>query len=259
MTQLQANIHPEAQIAPGVVIAPFATIEKDTIIGEGTWIGANAVINEGARIGKNCKIFPGAVISAIPQDMKFAGEVTTAEIGDHTTVREFVTISRGTADKYKTVVGKHCLIMAYAHIAHDCVVGDRAIIGNAVQMAGHCIIDEYAILSGMTAVHQFSKIGAHVMVSGGSLVKKDVPPYSTAGREPISFCGVNSIGLKRRGYSTERIEEIQEIYRIIYQSGLNISQALEKIETSIPENKERNQIIEFIRQSDRGIMKGMTE
>lgn len=257
MNQPLAYIHPEAKIAQNVVIEPFTTIHKNVEIGEGTWIGPNVTIMEGARIGKNCKIFPGASISTLPQDLKFEGEETLTIIGDNTVIRECVTISRGTKDKFKTVVGSNCLLMAYVHIAHDCVVGDHCILANAVQVAGHAIIDDYAIISGASAIHQFCKIGAHVMVSGGSLVRKDVPPYTKAGREPLSYCGINSVGLRRRGFSNEKINEIQDIYRVIYLKGFNNSQALNHLEVNFSPSKELDEIINFMRNSDRGIMKGI--
>jgi len=256
MNQPLAYIHPEAKIADNVVIEPFATIHKDVEINEGTWIGSNVTIMEGARIGKNCKIFPGSVISGAPQDLKFAGEKTTAEIGDNTIIRECVTISRGTVDKHKTIIGANCLIMAYVHIAHDCHIMDRVILANCVQLAGHVLVDDYAIIGGSTAVHQFVKIGAHVMVAGGSLVRKDVPPFVTAAREPLSYAGINSIGLRRRGFSNEKINEIQEIYRIIYLRGKNISKALDNIQMEMASSKERDEIVNFVRSSDRGVMKG---
>lgn len=256
MNQPLAYIHPEAKIAKNVVIEPFVTIEKNVEIGEGTWIGPNVSIMEGARIGKNCKIFSGAVISAIPQDLKFKGEDTTAEVGDNTVIREFVTISRGTEANNKTVVGSNVLLMAYVHIAHDCVIGNYCILVNTVQLAGHVEIDDYAIVGGACAVHQFSKIGAHVMVAGGSLVRKDVPPYTVAAREPLSYAGINSTGLRRRGFSNEKINEIQEIYRYIFQKGLNHSKAIGLLQLEMPATKERDEIINFIKRSDRGIMKG---
>jgi UDP-N-acetylglucosamine acyltransferase len=225
-------------------------------IGDGTWIGSNVTIFPGARIGKNVRIFPGAVISAIPQDLKFGGEVTTAEIGDHTTIRECATINRGTSDRMKTVIGKHCLIMAYVHVAHDCVVGDHCIIANSVQMAGHVNLGDFAIIGGSSAVHQFANIGRHVMISGGSLVRKDVPPFTKSGREPLTYAGINSIGLKRRGFTDERIAEIQEVYRYVYLKGLNNQDALTQIEANIPSSPERDEIITFIQNSERGIMKG---
>lgn len=257
MNQPLAYIHPEAKIARNVVIEPFTVISKNVVIEEGTWIGPNVSIMEGARIGKNVKIFPGAVISAIPQDLKFSGEDTTVEIGDNTTIRECVTINRGTVDKYKTVVGADCLIMAYVHIGHDCLVGNNVILGNTVQLAGHVLIDDYAIFGGACAVQQFSKIGQHAYIGGGSLVRKDVPPFTKAAREPLSYAGINSVGLRRRGYTNEQINEIQEIYRLIYLRGLNNSDALDKIELELPSTKERDEIVNFIRTSERGVMKGI--
>lgn len=256
MKQPLAYVHPEANVADNVVIEPFVSIDKDVIIGEGTRIGSSVTIMPGVRIGKNCRIFPGAVIGAIPQDLKFKGEYTTVEIGDNTTIREFVTINRGTAAKGKTVVGNNCLLMAYVHVAHDCVVGNNIILVNNTQLAGEVIVDDWAILGGMTAVHQFVHIGSHVMLSGGSLVRKDVPPYIKAGREPLSYVGINSIGLRRRNYSNEKIREIQEIYRYIYQKGLNISQAVEIIEAEMPASPERDEVLLFIKDSKRGIIRG---
>jgi UDP-N-acetylglucosamine acyltransferase len=256
MNQPLAYVHPQARIAKNAVIEPFVNIERNVEVGEGTWIGSNVTIMEGVRIGNNCKIFPGAVIGAIPQDLKYAGEDTTVEIGDNTTVREFVTINRGTKESWKTVIGKNCLLMAYVHIAHDCYLEDRVILGNAVNLAGHITIGEWATLSGLTAVHQFVKIGAHSFISGGSLVRKDVPPYTKAAREPLSYAGVNSIGLRRRGFTNEKIIEIQDIYRQIYIKGYNVSQAVRFIEANMPSSLERDEILSFIAQSTRGIMKG---
>lgn len=251
-----AYIHPGARLADDVVVEPFAVIHDDVEIGSGTWIGSNAVIASGARVGKNCKIHSGSVVSGVPQDLKFAGEVTTTEIGDNTVIREFVTISRGTSHSLKTCIGSGCLIMAYVHIAHDCVIGDRVILVNGVQLAGHVTVEDFAIVGGASAVHQFVRIGAHVMIAGGSLVRKDVPPYVTAAREPLSYSGINSIGLRRRGFSNEKINEIQEVYRRIYLQGNNNSKALDRIMIELPSTKERDEIVNFIRNSDRGIMKG---
>ena len=256
MNQPLAYIHPQAKIAHNVVIEPFSTIHKNVEIDEGTWIGPNVTIFEGARIGKNVKIYPGASISSVPQDLKYRNEETETFIGDNTVIREYVTISRGTDDKWKTVVGKNCLLMAYVHIAHDCIVGDNCILANAVQMAGHVQVEDYAIIGGSSALHQFVKVGSHVMISGGSLVRKDVPPFTKAAREPLTYCGINSIGLRRRGFSSEKISEIQEIYRYLYMKGLNNSKALDLIEVELPPSKERDEIINFIRSSDRGVMKG---
>jgi UDP-N-acetylglucosamine acyltransferase len=256
MKQPLAYIHPDAKIARNVVIEPFVTIDKNVEIGEGTWIGPNVTIMEGARIGKNCKIFPGAVVSAVPQDLKFQGEDTLAIIGDNTTLREYVTVNRGTSAKGKTVIGKNCLIIAYCHVAHDCILGNNIIISNATQLAGEVVVDDYAILSGGILVHQFTHIGSHVMVQGGSRINKDIPPYITAGRDPISYAGVNSIGLRRRGFTNEQIRDIQEVYRYVYMKGMNTSHAIERIMAEMPASAERDEILLFIKNSPRGIVKG---
>lgn len=256
MNQPLAYIHAQSKIASNVVIEPFTTIHKNVEIGEGSWIGSNVTIMEGARIGKNVKIFPGAVISAVPQDLKFDGEETTVEIGDNTVIRECVTVNRGTKDKFTTKVGANCLLMAYTHVAHDCIIGDHCILANSCQIGGHVEIGDYAILGGGTMVHQFSKIGAHVIIGGGFVVRKDVPPYIKAGREPLSYIGVNSIGLRRREFSNERISEIQEIYRFMFLSGLNNGAALEKIELELPASSERDYILDFFKKSERGVLKG---
>lgn len=248
-------VSPNAKLAPNVKIDPFTVIHPNVEIGEGTWIGSNVTIMEGARIGRNCRIFPGAVISAIPQDLKFENEATTVEIGDNTTIREFVTINRGTSDRWKTRVGNDCLIMAYSHIAHDCIIGDNCIMSNNTQMAGHVVMGDHSILAGMCAVHQFTRIGQHAFIAGGSLVSKDVPPFIKAGRTPLSYAGVNSVGLKRRGFSVQRINQVLDIYRIIYNQGLNTTQALQYIEEEIPATDERDEIVTFIRESHRGIIK----
>ncbi|PTX42944.1 acyl-ACP--UDP-N-acetylglucosamine O-acyltransferase [Gramella sp. MT6] len=256
MNQPLAYVHPGAKIAKNVVIEPFATIHNNVVIGEGTWIGSNVSIMEGARIGKNCSIFPGAVISAVPQDKKFNDEDTLTVIGDNTTIRECVTINRGTTDRMKTVIGNNCWIMAYCHIAHDCIVGDNCIFSNNSTLAGHINVGEYVILAGMAAIQQFCSIGKHAFVTGGSLVRKDVPPFVKAGREPLSYVGINSIGLRRRGFTTEKIREIQDIYRILYQKNYNNSQAVAIIEAEMQATAERDEILEFIKNSQRGIMKG---
>ena len=257
MIQSLAYIHPQAKIAENVVIEPFVTIYKDVVIGEGSWIGSNVTIMDGARIGKNCRIFPGAVISAPPQDLKYKGEPTTLTIGDNTIIRECVTLNRGTAlDKETTKIGDNCLLMAYVHVAHDCTIGNHVIIANAVQLAGHIEIQDYAFVGGASAVHQFVSIGAHSIIAGGSLVRKDVPPYTKAGREPISYVGINSVGLRRRGFTSERINEIQDIYRTIFLKKYNISKALDIIETEREPTEIRDEILDFIRNSNRGVMKG---
>ena len=232
-----AVIHPEARIGQGVTIDPFAYIERDVVIGDGCHIYPHAVILNGARIGRDCRIFPGAVISGIPQDLKFAGEDTTAEIGDRTTIRE-------------------CVIMAYSHVAHDCVVHNHVIIGNASQIAGEVEIDDFAILSGSVLVHQFTRISQHVMIQGGSRVGKDIPPYTLIGRDPIVYCGINIVGLRRRGFSNQQVYLIQDIYRTLYTRGLNNTDALQAIETEYEPGAERDLILNFIKHSKRGIVRG---
>ena len=250
-----SSVHPEAQIGDHVEIGPFSTIEADVVIGEGTWIGPNVTIMNGARIGANCKVFPGAVISAVPQDLKFEGELTTVEIGDETTIRECVTINRGTKAYGKTIIGKKGLIMAYVHIAHDCIIGDHVILVNSVALAGHVEIGNWSIISGLSAVHQFVKIGEHAMVGGGAMVRKDVPPFITAAGEPVAYAGVNSVGLKRRGFSTTSVNLIQDVYRIIYQSGKNISQALEIVKREYKVDPNVLRVIDFIENSSRGLIR----
>ncbi len=253
------NIHPDAKIAENVIIEPFATVYGDVEIGEGTWIAANVVIMDGARIGKNCKIYPGAVISGDPQDLKYKGEKTLTIIGDNTTIREFATINKGTDDKMQTTVGNNVLVMAYVHIAHDCIVGDYCVLVNGVQLAGHVEVEEYAIIGGTSAVLQFVKIGAHAMISGGSLVRKDVPPYIRAGREPLSYAGINIVGLRRRGFNANKTAELREIYRLIYAAGLNTQEALKQVEALEPNTAEKTQIVEFIQNAKKGIIKSGNE
>jgi UDP-N-acetylglucosamine acyltransferase len=258
-SNLNSVIHPDAQIGENVSIGPFCYIDKDVVIGAGTRIGPSVTIYEGARIGKNCQIFPGAVISAIPQDLKFEGEKTTAEIGDNTTIREYVTINRGTKAAQKTAVGNNCLLMAYVHVAHDCILGNNIILANNVNLAGHVVIEDFAILEGLVAVQQFIKVGQHSFIAGGSLVRKNVPPYVKAAREPLSYAGVNSIGLRRRQFTSEQINNIQEIYRILYVRGYNTTHALEVIEDSLEATPERENILNFIRSADPGIMRGFQQ
>lgn len=258
MIQPLAYIHPQAKIADNVVIEPFVTIHKNVEIGEGTWIGPNVTIMDGARIGKNCRIFPGAVISGAPQDLKYKGEETTVEIGDNTTIRECVTINRGTKDRWRTKIGNNCLIMAYCHIAHDCDVGDYCIFSNNTTLAGHITVGDYVVLAGMVAIHQFCNVGSHAFVTGGSLVRKDVPPYVKAAREPLSYVGINSVGLRRRGYSSDDINEIQDIYRTIFVKNFNVSAALDIIEAEKQPTEIRDEILDFIRNSNRGIMRGFS-
>jgi len=251
-----ASIHPDAKIGTEVEIGPFTAISGDVEIGDGTKIHSNVVIMDGARIGKNCEIYPGAVISAVSQDLKYKGEYTTTEIGDYTIIRECVTIHKGTADKWKTVVGHHCLLMGYVHVAHDCQVGNHCILANYTGLSGHVTIEDYAILEGKVGTQQFVRIGAHAFVAGGSLVRKNVPPFVKGAREPLTFAGVNSIGLRRRDYSDEIVSQIEDAYRIIYVQNKNISKAIRIVESEIPDSPEKQQILEFIKSSDKGIMRG---
>ncbi len=254
-----AFVHPEAKLGENVIVEPFAYVDRNTEIGDGTRIMMQATVLGGARIGKNCTIFPHATIAGIPQDLKFQGEETTAIIGDNTSIRECATVNRGTASKGFTSIGENCLIMAYSHVAHDCVLHDHVILGNATQLAGEIEIEDYAIISGGTLAHQFSKIGPHVMIQGGSKISKDIPPYVMVGREPITYVGLNIVGLRRRGFSSERINAIQEIYRYLYLSGFNISQATERIEQELPPSEDRSLILDFVRSSSRGIVRGNME
>lgn len=252
----QSYIHPDAIIGKNVTISPFCYIDQDVVIGDGTWLGPHVTLFSGARIGKDCKIFPGAIISGIPQDLKFQGELTTAEVGDRTTIREYVTINRGTSYANKTVVGSDCLLMAYVHVAHDCILGNQVILANNVNLAGHVEIEDYVILEGLVAVQQFTRIGAHSFIAGGSLVRKSVPPFVKAAREPLSYVGVNAIGLKRRSFSQEQINHIQDIYRILYVQGDNISKAVEHIDKEIRLSEEKTQILDFISAAEDGIIRG---
>lgn len=250
-----AQIHTKANIGANVTIDPFAVIEQNVTIGEGTHVMSHTVIKQNTTIGKACTIFPGAVLGAIPQDLKFEGEITSVEIGDGTTIRECVTVNRGTQDKWKTVIGKNCLLMAYSHVAHDCVLGNHVVIANAVQLAGHVEIGDYAIIGGMAAAIQFVKVGAHTYIAGKAEIIKDIPPYVKAGRNPLCYVGINSVGLQRRGYAPATINSILEIYRYIYQRGFNISQATYHIQNQLPESEEKTEILQFIQQSKRGILK----
>ncbi len=250
-----AFVHPKAQLGNGVIVEPFAYISGNVIIDDETWVGPNATIMDGARIGKNCRIFPSAVVSGIPQDLKFKGEDTTTEIGDNTTIRECVTVNRGTVAVGKTIIGNHCLLMAYSHVGHDCLIGNNVIIGNLTALAGEVDVDDWAILSAGTMAHQFTHIGAHVICGGGAKIRIDVPPFIKADRDPLSFLGLNSVGLARRGFEKARIDEIHEIYRTIYQKGMNISQALDCVEQEFKSSADRDYIIEFIRKSERGIIR----
>lgn len=250
-----SDVNPRARIGDQVKVGPFTSIAADVEVGEGTIIGPNVTIMDGARIGKHCSIYPGAVISAVPQDLKFDGEHTTIEIGDRTTIRECATINRGTNAYGKTTIGEDCLIMAYVHIAHDCIIGNKVILVNSVALAGHVEVGDWSIISGLSAVHQFVKIGKHVMVGGGAMVRKDIPPYITVAGDPLSYAGVNSVGLRRREFNNEQIKEIQDIYRVIFQSGKNISQAVDSVKVEFSSSQLASEIIDFIQSSERGLIR----
>jgi UDP-N-acetylglucosamine acyltransferase len=252
-----SSIHPNAKIGRDVTVGPFTCIEDDVEIGDGTWIGPNVTLFSGARIGKDCKIFPGAVIAGIPQDLKFDGEYSTAEIGDRVIIRECVTVNRGTSYSYTTKVGADTLLMAYVHVAHDCVIGSQCILANSTNLAGHVIIEDNVAFGGMSGAHQFIRVGKHSFIAGGTLLRKDVPPYVMAAKDPTVYSGINSIGLKRRNFTIDQIHVIQDIYRYIYNSGLNITQALQKVEEDFKHSAIRDDIVHFIRNSERGVIKGI--
>lgn len=254
-----ALVHPDAQIGEGTEISAFSTIAADVVIGRNCWIGPNANIMDGARLGDGVRVFPGAVVSAVPQDLKYKGEPTLTIIGNNTTIRECATINRGTIDRNETRVGANCLLMAYTHIAHDCLVGDHVILANLATLAGHIRIHDWAILEGMVAVQQFITIGEHSFIGGGSLVRKDVPPFVKCAKEPLSFAGVNVIGLRRRGFSEESIRQIEDIYRLIYVRGHNMSKAIDLVEFETSPSEERDRILGFIKSSQPGVIKGMLE
>jgi len=251
-----AQIDPDAQLGNNVTVEPFATIHGDVVIGDGTWIGSGAVIYDGARIGKNCRIFNGASVSAIPQDLKFSGEETTLEIGDNTTVREFATLNRGTKARGSTSIGSNCLLMAYVHVAHDCSLGDHVIMVSFSAIAGEVELGDWVTLGGGVLVHQFVRIGAHTILGGGAMARMDVPPYIKADRDPLAFMGLNTVGLERRGFAREKMNELHEIYRVFYNSGMNGSKALDHISANFAATPERDYIIEFIRSSSRGVIRG---
>lgn len=254
-----SNIHPGAQIGANVEIGSYVTIEDDVVIGDGCILMPNAVVLAGTRLGKNCKIHHSAVVGGEPQDLKFEGEYSTLEIGDGTTIREFATINRGTNAAGTTVIGKNCLLMAYTHVAHDCIIGDNVVLANNVNIAGHVEIGDHAVLGGTAAVHQFVKIGKHVMLGGGSLLRKDVPPYITAARNPVKFMGLNRVGLTRRGFSIDQIKNIDEIYKLVFQSHLNKKEAIEVISSTFENSPEKEAIVNFFAQSERGIIRGPKE
>lgn len=251
-----AAVDPQAKLGENVTVGPFSVVEGGAVIGDGSVIGSHAVITGWSRLGEEVRVHKGAVVGTNPQDLKFAGEETFLVVGDRTVIREFVTLNRGTAASGKTVIGADCLIMAYVHVAHDCRIGDRVILANAVQMGGHVEIEDWAIIGGMAAIHQFVRIGVHTMVGGGWRVPSDIPPYINAAGEPIGYKGVNAIGLKRRGFSAETIKAIQDAYRILYRKGLNISQAMEKLKSTADPPQEVREIIRFVEErGSRGLMK----
>lgn len=252
-----ANIAEGAKIGNNVRIESFSTIYDNVTIGDNTIIHPNVVVYPGTTIGEGCEIFPGAVIGATPQDLKFEGEETTTVIGNNTVIRECVTIHRGTKDKWKTVVGDNCLLMTYVHVAHDCAIGNNVILASYVALGGHIVVEDYAILEGMVAAQQFVRIGAHSFVAGKTGVRKDIPPFVKAAREPIGFAGVNSVGLRRRGFEDETVKEIEDIYRMLYVQNNNVSKGIEAIKESLPDTAIRQQILEFISESDKGIIKGL--
>lgn len=255
MVSDKSFVHSDARLGENVTIEAFAYVYGNTEIGDGTWVGPGAVIMEGARIGKNCRIFPGAVVSAIPQDLKFKGEESVAIIGDNTTIRECVTINRGTSAVGKTVIGNNCLLMSYVHVAHDCIIGNNCILVGYTGLAGEVNVDDYAILGGGTVVHQFVHIGGHVIIGGGSKVRMDVPPYIMADRDPLSYMGINTVGLTRRGFTKEQMEGIENVYRSLYKNGMNTSQAVAFIEKEIASSPEKDYIVEFVKNSKRGIIR----
>jgi UDP-N-acetylglucosamine acyltransferase len=252
-----AHVSSGATIGDGAIVEPFSTIYDDVVIGARTKIHPNVTIYPGTRIGDDCEIFPGAVIGVIPQDLKFEGEYTTVEIGNNTKIRECVTIHRGTKDKWKTSIGDNCLLMTYVHIAHDCQIGNNVILASYVGLSGHVLIDDHAILEGKVAAQQFAHIGAHTFIGGASLIRKDIPPFIKAAREPLTFAGVNSVGLRRRGYSDSEVREIEDIYRILYVQNNNITKGIEAIKENMAESPIRQLILDFVEGSDKGIIRGM--
>ena len=257
MIQKFVDVHPNSNIGEGTIICNFVTIEEDVVIGDNCWIGSGAVIMNGARIGNNVRVFPGAVISAVPQDLKFDGEASNVDIGDNTTIREYVTINRGTSASGTTRIGKNCLVMAYCHVAHDCIVGDNCVLANNVSLAGHIEVGNFVVLGGMAAVHQFVKIGDHVMVGGYSKVRTDVPPFVKAARDPLAYVGINATGLKRRGFDQNRVHHIQDIYRILFVHGSNVKRSIENIENNIIDSDDKDYILTFLKDSKRGLIKGI--
>jgi len=249
-----AIIDPAAQIEEDVEVGPYTIIEADVVIGAGCKIGPHALLAGGTRLGRNVQVFNGAVLGIVPQDLKFKGEMTTAEVGDDTVVREFATVHRGTESTGRTVVGKGCFLMAYSHVAHDCILEDEVIMANSVNLAGHVLIEEQAIIGGVVPVHQFVRIGCHSFIAGGTRVPKDVPPYIMAANEPLRYAGLNAVGLRRRGFSSEVLTALKQAYKLIYNSNLNVSQGIARIREEMEIIPQVQHIIEFIEGSDRGII-----
>lgn len=252
-----AVISPNSQLHETVEVGPFSMIHENVTIGAGTKIHSNVALYPGTIIGSNCEIYPGAVIGVIPQDLKFEGENTTVEIGDNTIIRECVTIHRGTKDKWKTSIGNNCLLMTYVHVAHDCQIGNNVILASYTDLSGHVTIGDFAILEGKVAAQQFVHIARHAFVGGASLVRKNIPPFIKAAREPLTFAGVNSVGLRRRGFLDDEIKTIEDIYRIIYIQNSNVTKALEIVKETIEASEIRDEIIHFVENSDKGVIRGM--
>ena len=250
-------IHPDAKLGQGVEVGHYSVIEADVEIGEGTNIGHNVTILSGARIGKNCRVFPGAVIAAIPQDLKYNNEYSTVEIGDNTTIRECVTVNRGTIDREKTTIGNNCLLMAYVHIAHDVIVGDNCIIANSASIAGHVIIDDHVVIEGIVGIQQFIRIGRFAFISGGSKVRKNIPPFVKVARDPLTYAGVNSVGLRRNGYEDDKVKAIEDIYRVLYIKNSNLTKGISDVNTNLSKNPYSKEILNFIETSENGVIKGI--
>jgi len=250
-----AIVHKHAELADNVKIGPFSVIEEDVIVNEGTEIASHVVLAAGSRVGKNCKIFTGAILATNPQDLKFGGEKTTLEIGDNTVIREYCTLNRGTKNRLRTAIGNNCLLMAYVHVAHDCSLGNNVILANAVNMAGHVTIEDFVGVGGMDPIHQFVRIGCHSFIGGGLRVDRDVPPYILAAGDPLTYAGLNVVGLKRRGFSAEVLSNLKKVYKTIYRSKLNVSQALNRIKDELEIKDEVKHVVDFIESSERGIIK----
>ena len=249
-----AIVDPEAELGQGVVVGPWALVGPGVTVGDGTELGPRVLIERDTRLGEDCRVFNGAVLGTDPQDLKYQGESTVLEVGDRTVIREFVTLNRGTAASGRTVVGSDCLLMAYVHVAHDCELGNHVILANSVNMGGHVIIEDWATVGGITPIHQFVHIGAHAFVGGGSRVSKDVPPYCRAAGNPPALFGLNSVGLERRGFSPEVRAGLKKAYRLLFQSKLNLSQAVLRAEEEVQGIPEVGHLLSFIRDSDRGII-----